>query len=447
MNARVDVLPESETLLLELIRRARDAEDIAALRFIAVNDSHLLAPYRQAALWFAGEGVQALSGVIQPERNAPYVQWLQDVARALQARPAGRVLAEDLPQSVSAAWGEWLPPYALWIPLSAPPASGMPPGGLLFARDEAWEDEELAALAEWAATWNRLYQAQATPQYRLGWRARLQDAKAHLKRRRWLWAGAALLVLCAPVPLTVLAPGELVPADPIIVRAPLDGVVSKFHVRPNQAVKKGERLFSFDDIALGSRYDVAAQALATAEAELRQFEQQAMSDPKARTQLPAARGALVEKRAELDLLRSQRGRSEVVAPQDGTVLFDDPSEWIGKPVTTGERILRLAATDDREIEAWPGVGDAIPLPDGASARLYLSASPLDPVSGSVRYVSHDAQRRPDGVYAYRVRAKLEGTTSHRVGLKGTVRLTGGWTPLAYWLVRRPWATIREFLGL
>jgi multidrug efflux pump subunit AcrA (membrane-fusion protein) len=233
----------------------------------------------------------------------------------------------------------------------------------------------------------------------------------------------------------------------VAVRAPLDGVVSEFYVRPNQLVKKGDRLFAYDDVAIGSKYDVALQALRTAEAELRQYEQQGLSDMKSRAQLPSARGNVAERRAELDLLKTQRARSQVAAPQDGYVLFDDPAEWIGRPVTTGERVLRLASPDDKEFEAWVGAGDAIPLPPDAEARLYLSASPLDPVAGRVRYVSHDAVRRPDGVYAYRVRAALAGSTAHRVGLKGTVRLVGEHVPLAYWIVRRPLATIREFLGI
>lgn len=51
------------------------------------------------------------------------------------------------------------------------------------------------------------------------------------------------LVLCLPVRLTVLAPGELVPARPAVIRAPLEGVIDTFHVQPNQAVKKDQPLF------------------------------------------------------------------------------------------------------------------------------------------------------------------------------------------------------------
>ena len=71
--------------LLGLARRAREAGSAQELAFLAVNDSHALAAYRQAALWWAGSGVTALSGVVAVEANAPYAQWLDRLCRHLHA--------------------------------------------------------------------------------------------------------------------------------------------------------------------------------------------------------------------------------------------------------------------------------------------------------------------------------------------------------------------------
>lgn len=78
--------------------------------------------------------------------------------------------------------------------------------------------------------------------------------------------------------------------------------------------------------------------------------------------------------------------------------------------------------------------------------MYLSASPLAPVTAHLRYMAHDAVQRPDGSFAYRVRATLDAGTAHRVGLKGTAKLHGSWVPFVYWMMRRPWATARAYLG-
>jgi hypothetical protein len=443
--------PDSPLItLLALARRARQVQDPAELGFMAVNDSHALAPYRQAVLWFASAGVVALSGVVQPEANVPYVQWLQRACAALQGQAGGprAVTAADLPPEEAAGWADWLPPHGFCVPLAGTD------GLVLLARDAAWTEQESVVLAEWFDTWRHAWQAlDAKPQ--AGWKAllaRLRGAFAARPGRPWWqqpatkWAAIAIAVLLVPVRLTVLAPGELVPLDPAVIRAPFDGVVAGFLVNPNDKVQAGQPLFTFDDATIASRLEVARQALATAEAEYRQANQQALGDAKYKAQLVVLAGKAEEKRAEANYLQGQLERSRVLSPRAGIALFDDPTEWVGKPVVTGERVLRVAAPDRMEVEGWLPLDEAIPLAVGAPVTLYLNATPLQPVSARLRFVAHDASVRPDGSYAYRVRAALAEPPRHRIGLKGTVKLAGGWVPLGYWMLRRPAAAVRQFLG-
>ncbi len=447
--------------LLDLARRARQAGSVSELRFLLVNDSHALASYRQAALWWSDQGVQALSGVVQIEANAPYAQWLDRVCEHCARSHTGpqAIAASDLPSELAQQWSDWLPVNALWLPLngSTPSSSngtGLS-GGLLLARDLPWTAQETGLLMEWLGTWQHAWCALAKPSTGT-WRGWFRKCRQWLgpqadqpwwKQSRLRWAAAVLALLALPVRLTVLAPGELVPANPMVVRAPLDGVVEVFHVQPNQLVQKDQPLFGFDEALIQSRLDVATQTLATAETEYRQTSQQALVDAKFRSQLATLTGKIEEKRAEVDYLTEQLNRSRVLSPQNGVALFDDPSEWIGRPVAVGERIMRIADPADTEIEAWLPLSDAIALEPGAQVTLYLNASPLAPVSAQVRYQAHDAVQRPDGGYAYRVRARLEGPTNHRVGLKGTAKLHGGWVPLIYWMLRRPLASVRTALGV
>lgn len=442
-----------ETLgtLTDLSHRTRKAGDLAELRFMAVNDSHVLAPYRQGALWSADSGIEALSGVVQPEANAPYVQWLVKVCRHLHsaAPQPTAVSAEQFPPDLAADWGAWLPAFALWLPLaSGVEAGGATWGGLLLARDTPWQDAEIAVLSEWMDAWGYVYRTRqilsARPWWQQ-WQIRALQAPWWRRPRMLMFAGIAAAAMI-PVRLTVLAPGELVPASPTVIRAPLDGTIGSFQVKPNDAVKAGQALFDFDDAPLKSRQEVAQQALATAEAEYRQAAQLAVSDAKYKGQLALLMGKVEERRADAEYLQGQLERSHVVAPHDGIALFDDPSDWIGKPVSTGERILRIAAPGDMEVEAWLAVGDAIPLEPGAPVKLYLNASPLQAVPAQLRYFAYEAVLRPEGNYAYRVRANLDDKTAHRVGLKGTAKLSGRWVPLLYWIGRRPLAAIRQVVG-
>ena len=87
--------------LWDLSHKARQAESDRELGFVFVNDTLALASYRQAALWLADEGVWSLSGVVQVDANVPHAQWLDAVARHLQAM-GGEGLrpftASDLPR-------------------------------------------------------------------------------------------------------------------------------------------------------------------------------------------------------------------------------------------------------------------------------------------------------------------------------------------------------------
>lgn len=439
--------------LSDLSRRARQAESDRELGFVLVNDSLALAPYRQAALWLGDGGTWCLSGVVQVDANVPYVQWLNAVARHLQAQGFAGVRAfsaSDLPAELAAEWAQWWPAQALWLGSSA---SDVPGAGILV-RDAAWTADEQTALQEWAEVWWHAFAALHRPRLaRLkGWRHRWgqalawQSGQAWWRQRRLLVLVALLVMMCVPVRLTVLAPGELVPAKPLVIRAPLDGVIDVFHVQPNQQVQPDQALFSFDEIVIQSRLGVAMQALVTAETDYRQTSQMALTDAKSKVQLGLLVGKIEERQAEIEFLKEQLARARVLAPQAGVVLMDDPSEWIGRPVSTGERILRIATLDDVEVEAWLPLADAIRLSTGDEVVLYLSASPLSPVTAQLRYMAHEAVQRPDGSFAYRVRASLNAPTEHRVGLKGTAKVHGAWVPLAFWVMRRPLAALRAYVG-
>lgn len=440
--------------LIELGQRARAAASAEELAFLAVNDTHALLAYRQAALWFPVGGVRCLSGVVEVDANVPYVQWLTRLCAALSAAQADAaprlVSAADAPDEVAREWHEWLPAAVTWIPLPASSAQTSPSGGLLLAADQAPDLAVMPLLQEWRDIWLHTWHArtQVTDQslparLRAWWTGSAGQSRW---RRPALLALAAAVMLC-PVRLTVLAPGELVPANPATIRAPLDGVIDRFAVQPNQSVKAGDPLFAFDQAPLVSRLEVAREGLATAQAEYRQATQAVLGDPRSRPQLAALLGKIAEKEAEAAFLEGQATRSRVLAPRDGIALFDDPTEWSGRPVQTGERIMQIASPSDVEIEAWIPIGDAIPLAPGDTAvHLYLAATPLESVQGTLRYLSHRAVPRPDGTFAYRVRARLANPAGLRIGLKGTAKLVGDWVPLGYWVLRRPLASIRQWIA-
>lgn len=450
--------------LLNLAKQLRGLKSQREAGFLLTNETRQLVAFRQSALWIDSEGLHTLSGVVQIEANVPYAQWTSAVFKHLQVRrpakadhsvvsPEGAAVtalaftALDLPDVLASEWASWWPANALWIDFGT--------GAVIFLRDPAWSGSEQLLLQEWLDIWRHEFErnSQARSKFPIRWMKSLGRQAATGQASSWwqrpkVWVAIVFTgALLFPVRLTVLASGELTPANPAVIRAPLEGVIDVFHISPNQLVEKDQLLFGFDELLTKSRLDVARQALTTAEAEYRQTVHQAMLDVRARNQLSFLTGKIEEKRAEVDFLAGQLDRTRVLAPQAGFVLMDEPSEWIGRPVAVGERILRIASPDDIEIEAWLALSDAIALDEGTELDLFLNANPLRPVNAKIRYIAHDAIQRPDGGFAYRVRAVLTEKTSHRVGLKGTAKIYGDWVPLAYWMLRRPLASARAYLGL
>lgn len=423
--------------LLDVEGRVLKAGSRVELGFIAVNEARGLAPYRQAALWSASRGVETVSGLAVVEANAPFILWLGRVFRALADThhlPA-ELTAADLSAALAEQWDEWLPAHGLYLPWQG--------GALLFAREDPWDDLDRMLLGRLSdavvATWRGFDRpsplAALRPAIRGG-------------RRKYAIA-AAVLALAASFPVTgsVLAPAEMAAAHPSVVRAPMDGVVDKLKVQPNDRVEEGQPLFDLDSTTLKGKLDVARQETATAEAEYRQAAQAQLFDPKAKAQVAIFKSKMEEKQVEADWLAGQLDRIRVKSPRAGVAVFDDPSEWIGRPVAVGERVMLVADETDTEVEAWLSVADAGQAKPGDRLTLFLNTAPLSPLRATVRTVAYEAAARPDGTLAHRVRATLVETDHRpRLGVKGTARIDGDRVPLIWWLFRRPLTVVRQTLG-
>ncbi len=450
--AKTDAIPPLLTLL-QLGRRARSAATIEALGFVIVNETLQMAAFRQAALWSElGLGrVAAVSGLPQPDASAPYVQWLAALCRhqMRERAAAGPVDPSTLPEALRADWSQWLPAHALWLPLgrdgdeAGDADQGSRDGGLLLAREQPWEAHELALLKELAHVYGHALAGFRPRQS--GFERLLGGLRTGKGRRRLLVA--ALLLCLMPVRLTVLAPSEVSPIDPFMVRAPLEGVIDRFDVRPNQAVQAGTPLFSLDTTALGTRLELARKAFDTAQEEYRQTAQIAVTSDKNRAEIALRRSKLQEKALELDYTNEQFERVQVKADRDGIAVFADANDWVGKAVALGERILLVADPARVELTAWLPAGDQIEVAPGDALVLYPQGTPFTSFDAKVLSVAYRAELAPEGFLAYRIKAAFEpGQPVPRIGQMGTTRVKGPWAPLAYVVLRRPLGAARQWLG-
>lgn len=450
MNATVTALPdrraERMALLLQLERRARAQRDAAGLGFLMVNDTRQLLDYQEAFLWDADtRRISACSGLAQVEANAPLMLFLGRLCSDWDTQPWAAELrdlrATDAPAALQGEWPEYLAPNLLSLPLQD--RDGHALGSLLLSREQVLARAERALLELLQDAYGHAWACL------LGGRKRSLVSQLRKRPRRVALVACALALAIAllPVHQTVLAPAEIMPRNPAVLRAPLQAVVERILVQPNQVVKSGEALVQLDRRELESRLESSRQTFAAADAQLRQTRQQALFDERAKAALAELITRRDQARADLAFLDDNLQRSLILAPRDGVAIFDDPGDWIGRPVALGERIMQIAAPHDAQLEIQLPVADAIALEPAADVLLFLNSQPGRPLPASLERYGYRASPNADGGMAYRLQAGFnEADPRLRVGLKGTAKLYGERTLLIHYLLRRPLAALRVHLG-
>ena len=432
---------------LQLEERARNAETVEALSYSIVNELRRILEYGFAALFeLSPDGGEvraaALSGVAVLDRDVPLIRWLERIVRQVAARAevakVHRLDPESFPETERRDWGEWSPPHVLWCPLTT--ADGHRLGALWLGRDRAWEDSELMMVERIAGCYAHAWKGLTT-----GGRRRIGQRR--LRRSALIAAVLALLALAFPVTQSALAPVEIVATEPQVVASPIDGVVARFLVVPNQTVTAGQPLLELDDTTLRNQAAVAERTLGVAQAELRQAVQGAFADRRQAGQMALLDAQVQLRAAELDYARALLARVVVNAERAGIAVFTDSNDWIGKPVVTGQRILQIADPQLVEARVALPVRDAIALEQGDRIELFLDNDPLGMLTARLVTASFEADQTPAGVTAYRLTAALDlDQAVPRIGLQGTANVHGRSVPLLLYFFKRPITSLRQWLG-
>lgn len=440
-----DAIHRAITLLF-VEQRALQACDEAQLRFTVVNETHDVVPFAQAAFFDFTDGrfrLSCASGLASVAENSPYALWLAHMSAKFTAQDVQRLSRMEDAGAEDASWTEWLPDELLVLPVKD--RSGRVLATVLYARNEPWTDDDIRLLARLHLTYGHCLGAFLAVREPLLARMR---SKLRGAGTRFALTGALAAALFIPVRLSVLAPAEVIALNAQGVSAPQEGVINSFAVPPNSRVKAGDLLFSLDNSVQKNRREIAHKALEVARAEARNAQQRAFDEIQGKAELAQTMGRVREKEAELAATEYLASRVEVRADKDGIAVFADPNDWIGRPVQAGERIMQLAQPEDAGVLVWLAVADAINLERGAGIQLFLHTEPLHPRAGQVVEASYQATLSPSEVASYRLRARLEpGEAPPRIGLRGTVRVSGEWVALGYYLFRRPIAAVREWSGL
>lgn len=437
---------EQKAALLRLLQLEADIRRVATQRELAyhiANESRAVLGFRQAFVFRKRRrwSLEAVSSVSTFDRHAQLNVQITKFVTALSRKPGGDAVMRS-------TFGEGSAPgvltghmfqHMVWMPLKT--RKGKVFGGITILHERAWP-ESFLPLAERVAG-----------AYAFAWESMSGRA---LVRRRFLPARivvpAVLLGLVAlgfvRAPLTVLAPAEVTGQDRIVVAAPLNGAIERIAVSPNERVAPGALLAEFDDTELRNAFEIAEKRVIVAAAELEKMQNASFVEREAARQIKIAEAELALAEAERQLAQERLARVEILADGDGIVIFDDPRDLTGRPVSVGEPIMEIVSPELLEFTVRLPVRDSIILEDGNRVRVFLDSDPLRPIEAVLERRSYRATAEEDGSFAYTLVARAEAGELEgiRIGTRGTAQIFGEMHPLHFIVFRRPLSWLRQTLG-
>ncbi len=428
--------------LAELLRyegEVRRQASVEELIYFVANESRSLVTYEQMfvlrrAMVRDGFAVQAASSLSMVDRNAPLIQAIEKAANGF-GDSAQMVDADSL--SEDAAVAEY--PFHAWYWLPVRARDGTAFGGLLLARSAPWTENEGVRLGRMSETIGHSWLALT------GGKPVRRFVKLDSTTKRWI-AAALLIAALFPVRMTALAPVEVVPAKPFIVSAPYAGVIARVEVAPNTMVKAGQPVLTFEDIKVRNELQQAQEKVQVARAKVERATSAAFADPEQAREIGALKAELDLATSDFAYARDMMGKSQIKAPRSGMAIYSDRRDWEGRAVNVGDPILQIADQKEIAYRIDLPTREQMRLEPGADVKIWLDAQPLWALNGRIEHASYLARPTAEGILAFAITAKPLGDTP-RIGSRGTAKLYGQRAPFIYTLLRRPIASVRQYLGL
>ena len=439
---------DATLVLLELEAEIRQQHTIRELVFHLLNESRRILPFRQAIAFerhaaqqpFKVVGVSSLAAV---DRNVPMVRWVERMLNAqpeVAASEAVRTFDRGAYGGTAESEAETYPfDHAMWLPLRT--RDGAPMGGVLFFASEPWNEGRQKIAQRLGDTYSHAWDALAGP-------ARPWHRWRFDRRMRWIVAAVVLLVCIFPVSMSALAPMEISAANPAVIAAPLTGVVADILVPPNTPVKADQPILRFEDTKLRNELELAQRKMQVASTRFSSTAQAAIDSSDASREVAINRAEFELASAQFNYARDLLSKSVVRAPVDGIAVYSDRRDWQGRPVETGQQIMKIADPAKTEFSILLPVQDSLLIDEGARVRIYLDSDPLRPVDAQLLRASYQAEKTENGSFAFRLAARpLQATDGLRIGTRGTAQVYGGKVPLLFYVLRRPITVVRQSIGL
>ena len=254
-------------------------------------------------------------------------------------------------------------------------------------------------------------------------------------------AGAVLLAfsLLIPLPYRVNANFILRAEALLHLPAPYEGYLGAVNVRPGDLVREGDLLLSLDRSDL-----LVERAAARAERQRYASEAERSEADQKLADLRAARAALAQADARLELIEYRLARAEMRAPFDGVVVDGDLRERIGAPVKSGDVLMKVSRLEGLYIEMRVPERDVDLVADSKRAEIAFTTRPEDTFAVEIERIEPAAQAEREGnVFVVRGRFAEKRAEWLRPGMSGIAKVESQRRTLAWVATHR----VIDFLRL
>lgn len=427
--------------LLQYEHNLKACDNEKELYYSIVNQTRELVDYEQAVLFTVDLGrkpkVIAVSDIVTVDNTSPFIQFMQDLLKDIFIKKIDTLkvidINSELSESTKTQLLEYCPPNILFVPLKLIKNSVEIEYFLVLTKNTSFEKKELEIL-------NYISSSIKYALFAMSRSTIFTKLKNYNFKNSYFIYGAIVIFLAMfiPVRMNVIAPCTIEPKKPFIVTSPIDGVIKDIKVNSNDIVKKEQFLVKLEDIDLKNSYEVALRKLDTIKAELYSAKQASFYDTDKKGQIKRLQEEVKLNEAEVEFSKSQLEKTDIYSNQEGIVIIDNPNEWKGKPVVTGERILSIANPDNIEIKIMLSVNDAIFLKENADVTLFLDNRVFESWGAKVTSISYKPELTPEQTIAYKISADLidseENEELPKIGLRGTAKIYSEKVTLFFYLL-------------
>lgn len=440
--------------LLQLEHNCRNCENTKELYFQIVNNTRSIVNYSQGILLTPDlknkYKVVSISDISIVDSTSPYVQWIEEIVDDLQKSEKSKDIfivdiKNDLKEENSKVSNEYSPSNLIYIPLKNSKEDREVNYIFLLFKEQNWRENDILILKHISSSISYFLFAMRTCGIR-------EIFKKISFKSKYFKISIVFLILLMflPVRLSVLAPLEVDAKNPYVVTSPLNGVIEEVKIFPNDKIEKEQLIVQFDDVDFKNNYLVAKRTLDVTNAELFSTKQSSFLDPKQKSQISQLENQVKLKEAELNFAKEQLDKTKIYAKEEGIAIINNPNDWKGKPVNTGERIFLIANPNSIELKIMIPVSDAIFLEENAIVKAFFDNDPTNSWKAKVKYISYKPELTEQNVLSYKIIAQFDDINENgyipSIGLRGTAKIYSKQVSLFFYLFRKPITATRQWIG-